>query len=246
MLPPLVIAAAQPESVPHDVVGNTERHAAAIGASGASVVVFPELSLTGYEFDAGPIEASDNRLRPLVLACREVGAVALVGAPVASDGSKPSIGMLRVDSDGITIGYRKMWLGDEETDRFTPGRRPTVIEVDGWRLGLAICKDTGVEIHADQTAALGIDAYVAGVLEHRRDRHVQPKRARRVAAVHDVWVVVASYAGTAGEGFDRAAGESTIWRPDGSIAARAGPAAGEFVVATLTPILRSGEPQPQF
>jgi predicted amidohydrolase len=33
-----------------------------------------------------------------------------------------------------------------------------VLKVEGWRLGLAICKDIGIPQHASDTAALGIDA----------------------------------------------------------------------------------------
>lgn len=53
-----------------------------------------------------------------------------------------------------------MWLGATESERFAPGDGPAVHDVDGWRLGLAICKDTGVAQHAADTAALGIDAYL--------------------------------------------------------------------------------------
>ena len=63
------------------------------------------------------------------------------------------------------MAYHKMWLGTTESHRFTPGRKPAVLDVDGWRLGLAICKDTGIPQHASATAALGIDAYVAAILE---------------------------------------------------------------------------------
>ena len=49
---------------------------------------------------------------------------------------------------GATVAYHKMWLGTAEADRFTPGSKPAVLEVDGWRLGLAVCKDTGVPRHA--------------------------------------------------------------------------------------------------
>ena len=38
---------------------------------------------------------------------------------------------------GSTVAYRKMWLGDAEARRFTPGPGAGA-DVDGWRLGLAI------------------------------------------------------------------------------------------------------------
>jgi predicted amidohydrolase len=85
------------------------------------------------------------------------------------------------------VVYHKMWLGGAESERFTPGDKPVVLEVDGWRLGLAICKDTGIAQHASDTAALGIHAYLAGVLEFAQDAAVQDERARRVATDHQLW-----------------------------------------------------------
>lgn len=48
MREPLPIAVAQPLCVPYDVAANAAAHAAAVRSAGARVVVFPELSLTGY------------------------------------------------------------------------------------------------------------------------------------------------------------------------------------------------------
>jgi predicted amidohydrolase len=109
-----------------------------------------------------------------------------------------------------------------------------VLEVDGWRLGLAICKDTGIPQHASDTAALGIDAYVAGILESAEEAVLQDERARRVATGHRVWVVVASFPGATGGGFAQAAGRSAIWTSDGVVIARAGPEPGAIVRATLS------------
>lgn len=193
------------------------------------MVVFPELSLTGYHFDAPVVSPGDSRLEPLVEACRETGSAALAGAPVAGD----HIGMLVITGEDVAVAYRKVWLGNAETERFRPGAEAASIDIDGWRLGLAICKDTGVPEHAADTAALGIDVYVAGMLEHRADRDVIGERAKRVTGDHRVWVVVASFAGSTGEGYEETAGESAIWSPDGSRVASAGSETGEAAVATL-------------
>ena len=133
---------------------------------------------------------------------------------------------------GARVAYRKMWLGGAETARFAPGSSPAVLDVDGWRLGLAICKDTGVPQHASDTAALGMDGYVAGVLEHAADADIVTERARRVAADHGVWVAVASFAGSTGGGYDKAAGGSGIWASDGEVLVRAGSHTDAVVRAT--------------
>lgn len=234
MREPLAIAAAQPRCVPYDVAENAETHAATVRSAGARVVVFPELSLTGYELDAPILTPDDPRLLPIVEACAETGSLCLAGAPVAGEGDRSHIAILAIDGRGATVAYRKMWLGGAEADRFTPGVEPAVVEVDGWRLGLAICKDTGIAQHASDTAALGIDAYVAGVLEFAEDAAVPGQRATRIAGDHHVWVAMASFAGSTGGGYSLAAGCSGVWRPDGAVAAEAGPEIGAIARATLT------------
>ena len=232
MREPLRIAVAQPSCVSYDVAANASTHAEAVRSAGARVVVFPELSLTGYELDAPPVDPGDPRLAPIVEACARTSSLALAGAPVAGDGGRSHIAMLAIDGGGGAVAYHKLCLGTAEAVRFSPGSGPAVVEVDGWRLGLAICKDTGVPRQAADTAALGMDAYVAGVLESAEDAAVPDERARRVAADHHVWVAIASFAGSTG-GYAKAAGRSGIWAAGGSVIARAGPEPGAVVRATL-------------
>lgn len=223
----ITIAVAQPRCTPYDIAANVAAHAEAVRAAGARVVVFPELSLTGYHFDA-PVVPFDQ-VEPLVAACAEAGAVAFAGAPVAG----PHIGVLEVSGAGVRVAYRKVWLGGGEPVRFRPGDAPAVVEVDGVRFGLAVCKDTGVPQHAADTVALGVDVYAACVLEHSWDSGVLDERARRVAAEHGVWVAMASFAGSTGEGYGSAAGRSAVWDPAGGIIARAGAEAGAVVRAVI-------------
>jgi predicted amidohydrolase len=229
----LRVAVAQPLCVPYDVTQNAAAHAAAVRAAASRVVVFPELSLTGYELGAPALTASDPRLCPLAEACAETGSVALAGAPVPGEAGRPHIAMLAVDRDGISVAYRKLWLGEAEAGRFGPGDKPAVLEVDGWRLGLAVCKDVSVPQHQADTAALGIDAYLAGTVMSAGERALQDERASRIAAGLGLWVAIASFAGATGGGYTECAGRSGVWSPDGALAAQAGTEPGAVVSALL-------------
>lgn len=240
MKQPLSIAVAQPRCAAHDVSTNAVAHAEAVMAADARVVVFPETSLTGYELDAAPVSPDDERLAPIIAACAQTGTLALVGAPVPG----PYIGVLAVDGDGARVVYGKVHLHGSESDRFLPGE-PAVIEVDGWRLGLAVCRDTGVPEHAAKTAALGIDGYVAGVVHADHEAEVHGERARRIAAEHGVWVATAAFAGPTGGGFDRTSGRSGIWSADGALIAEAGAAPDEIARALFAPSrTRPSPPRP--
>jgi predicted amidohydrolase len=233
----LTLAVAQSRCV-GDVAANARTHAAMVATIPSRVVVFPELSLTGYELEAEAIATDDPRLAPIVMACAITGSIALVGAPVRGHGRDLHIGMLAIDGDGARVAYRKMYLHGLEADRFRPGDRSAVLEVDGWRLGLAICRDTAVPEHAANTARAGIDIYVGAILEPSQPADVVAERARRVAVDHGVWVAFASFAGGTGGGYASTAGGSGIWDPGGHEAARASAAEGSVAVATLERVER--------
>lgn len=145
------------------MAANAAEHARAICPAKARLVVFPELSLTGSELEAEAVSPTDDWLAPIVEVCAATGSVALVGAPVRGAQGDLHIGMLRVDSAEVEVAYHKNWLGPAEAERFKPGDGPKIIDVDGWRVGLGICNDTGVAEHVSAIAALGIALYIAGL-----------------------------------------------------------------------------------
>ncbi len=231
---PIAIAAAQPMTEPCQVAANALEHAHAIRRARTRVVAFPELSLTGYELDAPAVDPDDPALAVIIDACDKHGSVAFVGAPIEEDG-KRYIAALRVDADGVAVAYRKSFLGGDELVNHTPGDGPTVLTVDGWRVGMGICKDTGVAAHIEATAGLDIDVYVAGLVHLPDEIDEQDARGRRIAAASDAYVAFASFAGPTGGGYDATAGQSTIWSPSGQVLARATDACGEVALAILDP-----------
>lgn len=229
----LIVAAAQPRTTAGDVRGNAERHADAVRQAEARVVVFPEMSLTGYELAADAVPLDHPALAVIAAACAETGTVALVGAPVADDRGRTFMAILRVDGAGATVAYRKTWLGDAEAARFATGDGPTVIEIDGWRLGLGVCKDTGAAQHTAGVAALGVDAYLAGLVHRADELAEQEARAVVIARTCRAYVVFASFAGPTGDGYPATAGHSAIWSAEGLAIVRAGADPGGIARATL-------------
>src|SRR5437868_6398287 len=82
------IAVAQTCPVPGDVQANLDEHirlARLAATEGAEVVVFPELSLTGYELALAAglaFSEGDPRLAPLLDVAAAEGITLVVGAPV--------------------------------------------------------------------------------------------------------------------------------------------------------------------
>jgi predicted amidohydrolase len=208
-------------------------HAHAVREARSRVVLFPELSLTGYELEASTVDPEDAAFEPLVRACGETGSIALVGAPVGGPRDQDFIAMLAVSSTGVRVLYRKRWLGEEECIRFSAGDEPTVLEVDGWRIGVGICKDTGVREHVERMAQLEIDAYCAGLVHWPEELDRQEERAVSIALRCRAFVAFASFAGPTGGGYTQTAGSSAIWSCTGEALARAGTLPGELATATL-------------
>jgi predicted amidohydrolase len=229
----LSIAVAQPRCVPRDARANALIHAKVVREAKARVIVFPELSLTGYELDADAVSPADDAWAPIADACQATGSVALVGAPISDNEGHEFIAMMQTDAAGTAVAYRKMWLGGVESDRFSAGPEPVVVDVDGMRLGLGICKDTDASEHARATAALGIDVFVAGLVHRPEELDHQEARAVRIAGESDAHVAFASFAGSTGGGFDRTAGRSGIWSPDGTVLAQASSAPGQIARTTI-------------
>lgn len=235
----LTVAVAQPVTTTGDVEANAARHAEAVVAAGARLVIFPELSLTGYDLEAATVDPDDSRLGALMVACARTGTLALAGAPVGGP-DRPFIAMLAIGPAGDDqrarprVAYRKRHLGAAESLRFAPGDAPTTIDVDGWRVGLGICKDTGTPEHVQAMAGLGIDLYAAGIVHAADERAETERRAHVIAAATGAPVALASFAGPTGSGYGTTAAHSGIWSAAGKRLADAGDRPGAIATHSLT------------
>jgi predicted amidohydrolase len=219
-MPELCIAAAQVRSIRGDVESNIRTHLAAIqaaAANGAMLLIFPELSLTGYEPDLAEkmaMEADDTRLASLGNLAQERGITVVVGAPLRSTGEKPRLAAIVFGSDGTRRTYSKMHLGGMEPHHFTAGTEPLMLSAGGHVVGLAICADAAKPSHPRHYAAAGAKVYAAGVFLNEAWFATDAPRLHGYAIEHRLAVVMANHADSVGT--ERSVGRSAIWAPDGS------------------------------
>ena len=96
------IAAAQVPSIRGDLRGNIEKHLDVITSAarqGVSVLVFPELSLIGYEPEIAKdleLDPDDARLAPIALLAQQNRMQVVAGASLKSGQKKPQIGRAHV------------------------------------------------------------------------------------------------------------------------------------------------------
>lgn len=237
------IACAQTVPRPGDVAANVAEHvrlAEEAADGGASVVVFPELSLTGYELDRAERLAftdGDTRLDPLVALARSRGITLVVGAPLRR-GAALHLGAWIVRPDGIDR-YTKRHLGafpasanpdgpvpPPEPSVFTAGDDDPLVAIGHERAAVAICADVGHPDHAARAADRGATIYLASMFVIPAEFDEAMSRLRDRAARHGMTVAFANYGGPSG-GLP-SAGRSAILAPDGT--ERTLPATGAAVL----------------
>jgi predicted amidohydrolase len=227
------VAAAQAISERGDVAGNVEQHcqlAQLAARQGADVVVFPELSLTGYELDLAPelaFTAEDARLEPLIDVASRHQVALIVGAPVGL-ASGLHIGAFVFGRDRSTRIYTKRHLYGAENDVFVPGSLDPMLEVGDDRGAIAICADTSAPEHAEAAARQGASLYLAGAFFDPEGYPENVERLAGYATQHEMTVVLANSGGPATS--FASAGGSGVWSPAGAlVASLPGPGLGVVI-----------------
>jgi predicted amidohydrolase len=231
---PLTIAAAQSTSVAGDLATNIVRHQRFMQVAakqGVQLLVFPELSLTGYErgLAAGLAIVPDAKvLQPLREFAREVGVTSVVGMPIRlSDDSPVLIGALVFGADGSLEVYSKQHLHPGEEVAFAPGTGGSMLTIGTDTVALAVCADFSHARHAASAAEQGAALYAAGVLITENGYAPDTALLQGYANTHSMTVLMANHGGATG-GWE-SAGRSAIWASDGSLIAAA-PGTGNVMV----------------
>lgn len=219
---PLRIAAAQSPSVPGDVARNVLIHLAFVrvaASEGVQVLVFPELSLTGYEpavLAANVLDADHAALAPLRQAAREQGMAIVVGGPAApvQAGALPAIGAWVLAPDGSVALYRKRHLHTSEERFASAGTHDAQVHLlAGEPTGMAVCADITHPEHARAAHGAGAALYAAGGLISHQGYGPESALLQGYAREHAMAVLLANYSGPSG-GYV-SAGRSAVWEPGG-------------------------------
>ena len=228
----LTAAIAQLSSTP-SIADNLSRSlelAAQAADAGADLVLFPELSLTGYDLDrladsSSWFATTDPRLDDLRALSRTTGLTIVVGAPV-DDVDGRLLASLALQPSGAVVTAAKTYLHGDEILSFSAGTGPTVIDVAGERVGLAICFDTAFPSHAADAAAAGATVYaVSGVFVEGEEGKLQDRMRSRTAD-HGMTGLAANAGGPG------SVGGSGAWASDGSVLAAAVGTGDELLIVT--------------
>lgn len=232
------VAAAQSSSLhggPAANIGSHLRFAEAAALAGVQLLVFPELSLTGYDLPglAGwACRPEDPLLAPLRAAAIRHGMALVVGAPARPlDGAGlPGIGAFLFLPDGGTGIYCKRHLHPGEELHAAPGAEEAQVRpIAGLPVALAVCADIGQPQHGDAAARAGAALYAAGVVMSDRGRAQDTADARGHAQRCGMAVLLANHGAPTG-GY-ACVGRSAFWAPGGALLAEAAGAGDWLVIA---------------
>ena len=159
----LRVALAQINPTVGDIRGNSRLIGENISRArdqGAALVVFPELTLSGYPpedllLKTGFLDAAAEALQEL--AAQTHGIVAVVGFPERADDVYNSAAVLAEGE--VAAVYRKMYLPNygvfDEQRYFQSGSEAAIVELNGVPVGITICEDIWEPGPPAMTEALG-------------------------------------------------------------------------------------------
>ena len=225
MSTPFTACVVQPASRPYDKAGNLDRALAWMdeaAAKGASLIVFPEMYLTGYLIKDRLAELTEPLPDgPAVTALREkarqLSMAVIMGMPVADpDTGKPRNAMVMIDRDGSiphTAAKTHMFGGEEKM--FTCGEEIRAFDTSFGRMGILVCYDGEFPETARTLALDGARLIVmcAANMTPYEDYHPVYMRAR--AMENCAYTLYCNYVGT--EKRFRYCGQSGAWHPTGRV-----------------------------
>ncbi len=216
----------------------------AAGREGVNLLVFPELSLTGYhreQASAHSVEMTCPSLEALRHASASADVVAVAGVPLMVNGYL-FIASMVIKPDGTMASYYKQYLHPGEDLFFHPGAAgPARLESMG--VALAICADTNYPEHAAAASALGVNVYAASCLITNGGYDQDSAQLSAYAAKHAYAVLLANHGGPTG-GFE-VAGRSAIWDEQGNCVSAALGTGAQLVIAERSSGQWTGRVMPQ-
>ncbi|MFE9119440.1 carbon-nitrogen hydrolase family protein [Streptomyces sp. NPDC007172] len=240
-MPALRTALLQSSGRLSDVAANLtvlDEAAGRAAATGAGLIVCPELFLTGYAIGDDVARLAEPADGPSARAIADIavrhGLAVVYGYP-ERDGDAVYNAAQLIGPDGTRLAnYRKTHLfGGFERDAFTPGEQPVVqAELNGLRIGMMICYDVEFPENVRAHALAGTDLLLVPTAQMHPFQFVAESLVPVRAFENQLYVAYVNRTGPEGE-FEFV-GLSCLAGPDGAARARAGRGT-ELVVGDVDP-----------
>jgi len=215
----MILAAAQIKSISQNTDANLQNHCKLIGVAaqnGVQLIVFPEMSITGYEREFGnklAFSIDDYRHAKLRYLANLYNMIIIAGAPVKIN-DKLHVGSFIYLPGKTTQLYTKQYLHDGEEKFYSPNSNYNpVLDLWNQRISLAICADIANPKHPANAAENNSTLYIAslfytpGGIDKARDQ------LSSNAGKYSMNVLMSNYTGSSYR--YESAGKSTFWNKKG-------------------------------
>ena len=214
------VAIAQIEAIKGNVEKNIENHLKWIKQAiqnNADMLVFPELSVTGYEPDLAENLATnqdDTRLDDIQNLSDRNGIAIGVGLPT-KDESDMFVSMIIFQPHKERITYSKQYLYPPEESIFKAGKNPLVLNFETEVVSPAICYEISNKAHCEFAKRNKATLYIASVLSSINGIDADMKKLSDIAKHNNLVTFMANYVGESG-GY-KCAGKSSVWDTTGKL-----------------------------
>jgi predicted amidohydrolase len=215
------VAQLSPES--GSIRHNIERHLMWIDhaiAYNSDLIIFPELSITGYEPALAKdlaIEANDKRLHIFQSISNTTGIVIGLGVPFKI-GSGITISLLLFQPQKQIAVYTKKYLHPDEDYYFISAEGVQVLTIKKVKIGFSICYELSIPEHAEQVYQQGASIYIASVAKSVGGVEKAADRLSQIAKEYSMTVLMSNFIGHC-DNFD-CGGKSSVWNEDGNLLAQ--------------------------
>lgn len=162
------ISVAQTKPLKGNIPANIEAHKRFIDmaiVNGAGMIIFPELSITGYEPELAKDLASsqdDSRFNDFQEISNANQIIIGIGMPIKTE-TAPMIGMIIFQPHQPRLTYAKQYLHADERPCFVEGTHQVYLTAGGIKIAFAICYELSVPEHAANVHKNDATIYVVSV-----------------------------------------------------------------------------------
>ncbi len=216
----MIIAGAQIIPEKGNVDKNIETHIQLIeeaSKKNVNLIVFPELSLTGYEPELAQelaFSEMDSRLNRLIKVAYEKQMIIVVGAPISLK-NKLHIGAFILYPKGSIGVHTKRYLHPGEEKYFVPDDIDHQVVYNGERASLAVCADISNPKHPEAAFNKNASMYLASVLCTPGGYNKDVEMLKEYARKYKMLVMMVNFGGNSG--IYEVAGKSIILSKQGEV-----------------------------
>jgi predicted amidohydrolase len=214
------ISVAQTRPIKGDLQRNTEAHFLLIDRAavlGADMIVFPELSITGYEPTLAKslaTDINDVRFNPFQEISNALNMIICVGVPL-KEGHTASISMIVFQPNKPRAVYSKSYLHSDEDPYFMSAKGISGLTIKKICIAFAICYEISVPAHAAQANQEGATIYIASVAKSVEGVDKAVNRLSQIAKEYSMTVLMSNFIGHC-DNFD-CGGRSSVWNEKGEL-----------------------------